>query len=117
MDMLRSRFVALACMTAALLVTACANPNAIGVQDNGTIVGRVYDARTNQPLNGAIVSVGSLTTAHSGPDGSFTLTQVPTGEQTLIVYALPGYLAPAPVQVLVQSNQTTAAPPIGLTPG
>ena len=114
--MLRSRFVALACMMPALVVTACANPNAIGVQDSGTVVGRVYDARTNQPLNGVIVSVGSLTTGHSGPDGSFSLAQVPTGEQTLTVYALPGYLTPAPVQILVQSNQTTAAPPIGLTP-
>jgi len=116
MDMLRSRFIALVCMTASLLVTACANPNAVGVQDYGTVVGRVFDARTNQPLNGVIVSVGSLTTGHSGPDGSFTLTQVPTGEQTITVYALPGYLTPAPVQVLVQSNQTAAAPPIGLSP-
>jgi hypothetical protein len=116
MDMFRSRFAALACILVLPLFNACANPNAIGVQDYGTIVGRVYDARTDQPLNDVIVSVGSLTTGHTGPDGSFTLTQVPAGTQTVTVYAPPGYLPPAPVQATVQSNQTVAVPALGLTP-
>jgi Carboxypeptidase regulatory-like domain len=98
------------------LFTACVNPNAVGVQDYGTIVGRVYDAQTNQPLNNVIVSVGSLITAHSGPDGSFSLTQVPTGQQTITIYAPPGYLSPAPVSAEVQKDQTTAVPAIGITP-
>jgi hypothetical protein len=116
MGMLRFRFFALACATPLLFLTACVNPNAIGVQDAGTIIGRVYDARSNLPLNDVVVSVGSLTTAHSGPDGSFTLTQVPAGEQTLIIYPPGGYLAPPPTQVTVEANQTVSAPAVGLTP-
>jgi hypothetical protein len=98
------------------LLTACKTPNGIGVQDTGALVGRVYDARTSQPLNNVIVSVGSLLTAHSSPDGSFTISKVPTGDQTLTVYAPPGYLSPPPVPVSIQKGQTTPVPAIGLTP-
>lgn len=98
------------------LLAACANPNAIGVQDFGSIVGRVYDTKTSQPLNDVIVSVGSLLTVHTGPDGSFALSNVPVGDQTVRVNPPGGYLPPPPAQVTVQKGETATVPAIGLTP-
>lgn len=86
------------------------------MQDYGTLVGRVYDAQTRQPLNQVIVSVGSLVTGRSGPDGAFTLTRVPSGTQSLTVYGPPSYLSPPPVTVEVENGQTTVVPAIGIAP-
>ena len=50
-----------------------------------TVVGRVINL-TGQPINGATVSVGNLTTT-SNPDGTFTLLNVPTATGSIIVQA------------------------------
>ena len=68
----------------------CSNPNAVGVQQYGTIVGRILDATTNRPVANALVSVGSLYTAYSDPNGAFTLSNIPIGHQEVTASA-PGY--------------------------
>lgn len=65
----------------------CSNPNYIGVQDYGSLTGRVIDAKTNQPISSALVAVGSTVTATTDAQGAFTLTQVPAGTQTVTVSA------------------------------
>lgn len=83
----------------------CSNPNAIGVQDYGSITGRVLDASNNRPVPNAIVAVGSLITGNVDSEGAFTLSQVPIGLQTVTASA-PGYqLATATARV--HKGQTT----------
>ena len=65
-------------------------PHVVGVQDYGSITGRVLDATTNLPIPDALVSVGSLYTASSDAKGAFELTHVPIGQQTVTVRA-PAY--------------------------
>jgi len=61
----------------------CSNPNAVGVQQYGTIVGRVLDATNNQPVGNVLISVGSIYTAYSDPNGAFTLSNIPIGHQAV----------------------------------
>ena len=72
-----------------LLVVAaskgCVDPNAIGVQNYGTVTGVVVDAQTQKPIPGALVSIGSLQVVHTDSNGGFVLTKVPQGTQTLNV--------------------------------
>jgi hypothetical protein len=65
-------------------------PNVVGVQDYGQVTGRVLDAMTNRPIPSALLSVGSLYTTTADPNGAFTLSRVPVGDQTVTVRA-PGY--------------------------
>ncbi len=90
-------------------LAGCANPNFIGVQDYGTIIGNVVDGN-GKPIAGALVSAtGSSSTFRSAGDGSFTLPQVAIGTQTLSVSA-PGYAPPATQpSVVVPKNGTVAA--------
>jgi hypothetical protein len=83
----------------------CSNPNAVGVQQFGTIVGRVLDATNNRPVSGVLVSVGSLYTAYTDPTGAFTLSNIPIGTQQVTANA-PGY-ASGSAQARVRENQTT----------
>lgn len=85
----------------------CSNPNAVGVQQYGSIVGRILDATTNRPVAGALVSVGSLFTATSDPNGAFTLSNIPIGHQEVTASA-PGYQRNA-TTVMVRENQTANA--------
>jgi len=68
----------------------CSNPNAVGVQQYGTIVGRVLDATNNRPVRNALISVGSLFTATTDPNGAFTLSGIPIGHQDVTATS-PGY--------------------------
>ncbi|HEU5478881.1 MAG TPA: carboxypeptidase-like regulatory domain-containing protein [Candidatus Tumulicola sp.] len=61
----------------------CSNPNAVGVQQYGTIVGRVLDATNNQPVGNVLISVGSIYTAYSDPSGAFMLSNIPIGHQAV----------------------------------
>ncbi|HEY0799077.1 MAG TPA: carboxypeptidase-like regulatory domain-containing protein [Candidatus Baltobacteraceae bacterium] len=100
-----------------LALSACANPNGIGVQDTGTVIGRVYDTGSSQGLPNVLVSVGSLLAVNTAPDGSFSLPNVPVGLQTVTVTLPPGYSGATTEQVDVLKNQTVAASPaFGLTP-
>ena len=94
---------------AAATFAGCANPNFIGVQDYGTIIGNVVDGG-GKPIVGALVSsTGSSNTFRTVGDGSFTLPQVAIGTQTLSVSA-PGYAPPATQpSVVVPKSGTVAA--------
>lgn len=83
----------------------CGNPNSVGVQQFGTIVGRVLDATNNRPVSGVLVSVGSLYTTYTDAKGGFTLSNIPIGSQQLTANA-PGYLANT-VPAHVHEKQTS----------
>ena len=83
----------------------CSNPNAVGVQQYGTVVGRVLDATNNRPVANALVSIGSVYTAYSDPNGAFMLSNIPIGHQTVTANKA-GYeynTSPA----MVHQNETT----------
>jgi hypothetical protein len=100
-------------------LAGCVNPNAIGVQDYGVLVGRVYNAKTLAPVGNGIVSVGSTCTARLAPDGSFRIggtgSCVPVGTQTLLITA-DGYAQSGGTQVVVGKGENPALAPIALTP-
>ncbi len=106
-----NRRTVLAGFFTAVALTACANPNFIGVQDYGTIIGNVVDS-SGKPIVGALVSsTGSGSTYRTVGDGSFTLPQVAVGVQTLSVSA-PGYGPPAmAVTVEVKKDMTVSPTP------
>lgn len=83
----------------------CSNPNAVGVQQYGTIVGRILDATTNRPVANALVSVGSIYTAYSDPTGAFTLSNIPIGHQD-VTAGMAGYERNS-IGAAVHENQTT----------
>ncbi len=87
----------------------CSGPAA-----TGTVQGTVRNAANNQPISGATISVANTnlsTTSRS--DGTYTLNNVPSGQQTLNASAS-GFI-PAQVPVTVVANQT-ATRDINLTP-
>jgi hypothetical protein len=92
----------------------CSNPNAVGVQSYGSIVGRVLDATTNKPVPDALVSVGALYTATTDTQGGFLLPSVPIGLQTVVARS-PGY-TPSEVRVNVQKDVAVSAGYIRLAP-
>jgi hypothetical protein len=92
----------------------CSNPNAGGVQQFGSIVGRVLDATNNRPVSGALVSVGSLWTTYSDPQGGFTLSNIPIGNQDVSANA-PGYEVNT-VRARVRENQTASVGYLRIVP-
>ncbi len=86
------------------VAAGCANPNGGGVQDFGTIVGRVVDSKTQQPVPNGLLNVG-LITSHLDNQGGFVLTNVPVGQQTVNINVT-GY-PPWNQTVSVQKDQTT----------
>jgi len=89
-------------------------PGVVGVQDYGQVTGRVLDAMTNRPIPSALVSVGSLYTTTADPNGAFTLTRVPVGDQTITARA-PGYNY-ATTDATVMKDQTVGAGYVRLVP-
>jgi carboxypeptidase family protein len=108
----RARLLAAAAL---LALAACVNPNAIGVQDSGSINGRVIDATTQQPIGGAIVSVNSLVNQTTNSGGVFLLQNVPVGVQTLTVYAN-GYQTTTVPNINVIKGQNSNVGLVLLTP-
>jgi hypothetical protein len=80
------RFALVTMLVSPLVLAACANPNGGGLQDFGTVVGRVINASSNAPVGNTLVSIGARTVT---PDarGGFVLRNVPIGMQTLTVQA------------------------------
>ena len=92
----------------------CSNPNYIGVQQYGSITGRVLDASDNQPVPSALVSVGSLYTAYTDAQGAFTLGRIPIGHQ-MVTATAPGYSRASRTVRVVQS-QTASIDYLRLAP-
>jgi uncharacterized membrane-anchored protein YitT (DUF2179 family) len=94
-------------------LAGCADPSLIGVQDFGTVYGNAVSS-TGQPLSSALISAtGTTSTVQSAPNGSFTLTNVAVGEQTISA-AAPGY-ATATADVIVTKDQSVNAGNLILT--
>jgi hypothetical protein len=91
----------------------CANPNAIGVQTYGTVIGVVVDARTQKALSGALVWIGTVART-TDVNGGFVLPGIPEGPQTLFVSAGGYQGTQVDLQVVVGNNP--AIPPISLQP-
>ncbi|GAC1652683.1 MAG: hypothetical protein NVS9B12_02250 [Vulcanimicrobiaceae bacterium] len=91
-----------------------ADPNHIGVQDYGSVTGRVIDAKTNQPINSALVAVGTTVTATTDAHGAFTLDNVPVGTETVTASA--GGYTTTTVDAKVKKGETTQLDYIKLTP-
>jgi hypothetical protein len=90
-----------------LLVTAC-DEETIGPQTRGSLEGVVQDAETNDPIAQANVTTSPPTqSVLTKGDGSFTLTDIPTGNYS--VEASKTKYEARSVQVRVQENQTTSA--------
>jgi hypothetical protein len=70
------------------------NNGVVGVQDYGSVTGRVLDATTNRPIANAIVSVGSLFVVTADGQGAFTLPHVPVGLQN-VTARMPGFTTDA----------------------
>jgi hypothetical protein len=88
----RLRFAVLA-LPLALLV-ACGAPQVPPAQSYGTIIGRVYDSATNQPVPGVVVTVDTILSGTSGSDGTYRVANIPLGTYTLRPQQPPGYTAP-----------------------
>jgi hypothetical protein len=96
------------------LAVACSpNPNALGVTDTGTVIGRVVDAKTKQPLQTAVVNIGGQTRYLSPSDqGGFTIQKVQIGTQPVLIHS-PGY-NDYNGSVVVRKDQTSDIGLIGL---
>ncbi len=85
------------------LILALALPAALFAAD-GTIVGKVTDAKTGQPLPGAnVMIVGTTLGAATNTDGSYVIAKVPPGQYTVKVSFI-GY-KDASKNVKVRSGQ------------
>lgn len=97
-------------LSASMLAAAgCGNPNGQGVQDFGTITGRLLDDRTGAPLSVSpiYISVGANVVSQVDNQGGFTIQRVPIGKQTVQVNAI-GY-QPYSFEVNVVKDQTSDA--------
>ncbi len=92
----------------------CSNPNGNGVDQFGSIVGRVLDATNNRPVGGVLVSVGSLYTTYTDPQGAFRLINIPIGNQDVTANS-PGY-AVSTVRVKVRENDAAVAGYLRIVP-
>jgi len=81
------------------------NNGVVGVQDYGSVTGRVLDATTNRPIANAIVSVGSLFVTTADGLGAFTIPHVPIGQQA-VTARMPGFTTDS-ATVRVRKDQTT----------
>jgi hypothetical protein len=76
---------ALAATAAALALTGCPNPNAIGVQTTGTLLVTTVDGGTGQPIAGVLVNAGSNYTCQTASNGTCTLT-LPVGQWPVVAH-------------------------------
>ena len=100
--------LALAAAAVVALPGGCVDPNAIGVQEYGTIVGRVVDAKTKQPIGNAFVVVNSLIQGRTDAGGVFNVGKVPVGIQHIEVSAN-GYTTYTSDDIKVLKGQTSDA--------
>jgi iron complex outermembrane receptor protein len=85
----------------------------MGVADYGTVVGRVVDTDSLQPITGATISIGNIVSITATIDnGGFVLRNVPVGTGTITISAIGWQTYHAPVKV--RANQSTDAGTIGL---
>ena len=100
------------------IFAGCDNPNGGGVQDFGSVQGRIVDARSHQVpgnVQNATVSIGTHV-VRPGANGVFNLSGVPIGEQPLEV-RLDGFAGlAAGTSVSVVKNQLTDLQDVQIAP-
>ena len=103
----RSLICALAFVT--LVGSGCQNPNGQGLQQFGSITGRLIDDQTGEPLtvSKVYISVGSTVVSSVDAKGGFVIPKVPIGKQTVNVNALT--YQPLSFDVNVVKDQTSDA--------
>jgi hypothetical protein len=106
---MRAVLVALSGVLLALSFSGCANPNYIGVQNYGYIVGNVVDQNGKPIANAFVYATGTTQTSHTGPDGGFNIQNVAVGEQTVTAQAAGYQPQGSPVTVIVVQNQGVQA--------
>jgi hypothetical protein len=90
-----------------LVLAGCPNPNSIGVQEYGTVNVTCVLATNNQPVAGALVSVGGVTAGQTtNSAGQVTLMQVEIGSHTVSAYA-PGLEGDNPTVTVVENQQAS----------
>jgi Carboxypeptidase regulatory-like domain len=109
------RTLALAAAATLALPGGCVDPNAIGVQEYGTILGRVVDGKTKQPVPNAFVIVNSLLQGRTDGGGVFSIPKVPVGIQQITVNAN-GYTAYTSDEIKVRKGETSDAGIVELQP-
>jgi hypothetical protein len=90
------------------------NNGVVGVQDYGSVTGRVLDAMTNRPIADAIVSVGSLFVSTADAQGGFTIPHVPIGQQS-VTARMPGFTTTTEV-LRIKKDDTAQAGYLRLVP-
>ena len=90
--MTRLRFALVSLVLCAL--AGCGQPQVPPAQNYGVITGRVYDAASNQPLAGVVVTVDTILSSTSANDGTYRIVNVPLGTYTLQPVPPSGYAAP-----------------------
>ncbi|HVG59375.1 MAG TPA: carboxypeptidase regulatory-like domain-containing protein [Hyalangium sp.] len=58
----------------------------IVVEAGGSVIGRLLDAKTGEPIAQALVEVNGLTSPATGPDGWFRVSDVPPGSHRMTVW-------------------------------
>jgi hypothetical protein len=96
---LTPRLIAITLGCCAATLSGCPNPNAIGVQQTGTVRALCVLASNNQPVANALVVVNATQNGPSGPDGVAVITGVPVGPQNVTADAAGLHGGPVPVQV------------------
>jgi uncharacterized protein YfaP (DUF2135 family) len=88
--MIRARFALLAIVVG---LAGCGGPAIPPAQNYATIAGRVYDAATNEPVPGALVTGSVILTATSANDGTYKIANFPIGPNEVQVTPPAGYTA------------------------
>jgi hypothetical protein len=111
---MKAALAAVLAVAMSTIPAGCANPNYIGIQVYGYIVGNVVDQNGKAIPNALVTSTGTNTTARTGATGGYTIQTVAVGEQTVTATAA-GYQPQAtPITVVVVANQGVTAPNIVL---
>ncbi len=89
--MTRARFALLALIAG---LAGCGGPAIPPAQNYATLVGRVYDADSNAPLAGVVVTGSVVLNATTAADGTYKITNFPVGPNELQIAPPAGYVAP-----------------------
>ena len=88
--MTRARFALMAVLVG---LAGCGGPAIPPAQNYATITGRVYDAASNAPVPGAVVTGSVILTTTSATDGTYKIANFPIGPNELQVTPPAGYTA------------------------
>jgi hypothetical protein len=91
--MTRARFALLAAIAG---LAGCGGPAIPPAQNYATITGRVYDAATNAPVPGAVVTGSVILMSTSASDGTYKIVNFPFGPNEVQVTPPAGYTAVQP---------------------